>query len=453
MYTELFFDDYRLLGRAGTTRDYGKPECIAEYFDPDYSTDYFSPWVFRRGEDFIMLYLGQQRRLGTMALLAARSADGVHFQPLLCGSSNVLMELSPGEEPACIVEDVFAPAKERYKMIMTKHFKERFHVRACVCASPDLLSWTVFLDEIPNWGCEPVGGAFYNAHRQCYTILRRPTWGNRCTGYSDTKDFKSYTTYELCLHQDALDRPLDEIYGMSAFAYAGMYIGFPLLYTDNPPSRKTKYASGSIVPQLSYSWDGHHFLRSLRKSFLPDYTGKEMLLWLSTALEQKDGSLLLYCAMSPEGHGAAFANHQNGRIRVYSLRKDGFIALNSEADEATVTTREYLYEGGPISVNLCAEHATMALIDTSGEHPASQAWGTDESAPGFDHADCVPFSGDSTCWHPVFAGGSYERFKGRVLIVEIKYTNGSLYSVSGSLRPLTNTQSARYRGLGVIAEY
>ena len=46
-----------------------------------------------------------------------------------------------------------------------------------------------------------------------------------------------------------------------------------------------------------------------------------------------------------------------------------------------------------------------------------------------------------------------QKFKGRVLILEIKYTNGSLYSVSGSLKPLTNTQSARYRSLGILAEY
>ncbi len=453
MYTELFFDDYRLLGRAGTTRDYGKPECIAVYRDPNYSTDYFSPWVFRLNGEIVMLYLGVERRLGTFALLAARSADGVSFQPLLRGGSNRIMDLAPGEEPACIVEDVLAPAEERYKMILTKYDKERFQVRATVYASCDLMNWTVFLEEIPDWGCEPVGGAFYNAARQCYTILRRPTWGNRCTGYCDTKDFKSYTPYELCLHQDAFDRPMDELYGMSAFPYAGMYIGIPLLYTDNPPSRKTKFDSGSIVPQLAYSWDGHHFLRSLRKSFLPDYDGTEMLLWLNSALQQEDGNLLLYCAMSPEGHGAAFRSHQNGRIHIYRLRKDGFIALNSGVNEATVTTREYLYEGGEISVNLRAERATMALIDTCGENPASQAWGTDVCAPGFEHNDCVPFSGDSPCWHPVFSGGSYEKFKGRVLILEIKYTNGSLYSVSGSLKPLTNTQSARYRSLGILAEY
>ena len=56
MYTELFFDDYRLLGRAGTQRRYGVPELINEYYDPDYSTDYFSPWVFEKDGETVMLY-------------------------------------------------------------------------------------------------------------------------------------------------------------------------------------------------------------------------------------------------------------------------------------------------------------------------------------------------------------------------------------------------------------
>ena len=452
MYTELFFDDYRLLGRTGTERRYGVPELINEYYDPEYSTDYFSPWVFDKDGETVMLYMGRNRTTGKFALLAASSPDGIDFSPLKHNGTNEVMQLAGGEEPLSILEDVFAPPEEKYKLILTRYNQKQFCVRAQVLSSPDLIMWSNYLDEIPDCGCEPVGGVFFNAHRQCYTVLRRPTWGNRCVGYCDTKDFKHYTEYELCLHQDALDGPLDEIYGMSAFGYAGMYIGFPLIYTDNAPSRKAKFEPGSIVPQLAYSWDGHHFLRSLRTSFLPDYTGEPALFWLSCARMAANREILLYCAMTPEAHGTAFRNHQSGRIRIYRLREDGLISLNAGADEATVTTREYLYKGGDICVNLCAEQATVAVIDTCGEDPASQAWGTETSAAGFDHGDCQEFSGDSTCWRPRFKGGSLERFRDRIIILEIKLKNGALYSVSGDMQPLTNTQSARYRAMGIVSE-
>ena len=450
MYTELFFDDYRLFGREGTHRVYGTPVLLSEYFDPLFSTDYFSPWVFMRGDSFIMLYMGTRRSDGKCALLAASSRDGVRFEPLYGPDGrNVVMPLMDAWEPITVIEDVNARAEEKYKLILTKVDRERMCAFAEVYASPDLLSWKLFLSEIPGWHCEPVGGAFYNTKRDCYTILHRPTWGNRSAGYCETRDFIHYSDYELCLHQDALDGALDELYGMSAFEYAGTVVGFPMMYTRNAPSRKTKYESGSIVPQLAYSWDGHHFLRSLRSPFLPDDGEGMSLSWLSQARALPNGDVLLYGAYTPEAHGEAFRSHQNGRIRVYRLRKDGFIALKTEYD-ATVVTREFLYRGGDICINLSAEHATMAVVDTCGEDAAQRVWGTDETAPGFDHVDCLPFSGDSTCWTPRFKQKTLDSLAGRILILEIKYRNGALYSVSGDMEPLGNTQSARFRKTGSL---
>ena len=459
MYTQLFPDDQRLLGRAGTRRVYGRPELMAEYEDPLFSTDYFSPWVFEKDGGYMMLYVGKRRDTGEMALLAAKSADGVHFQPLKTrekengeekAAPHQLMPLKDGIEPISVLEDRFAPAGERYKLILTVLDSERFCIHAEVYASPDLLSWRLFLPEIPDWHCEPVGGAFYNPKRDCYTILHRRTWGDRGVGYQDTRDFIHYTPYETCMHQDALDEALDEIYGMSAFEYAGLFVGFPLVYTDNAPSRRTKFDPGNIYPQLAFSPDGHHFQRSLRRSFLPEYQGQPSLNWLSCALNAPDGGLYLYCAHSPEPHGVAFRTHQNGRIRIYRLRRDGFIGLETES-EATVITREFLFRGGDISVNLQAENATMAVIDTSGDDPASHVWGMDAAAPGFDHDFCEPFSGDSVCWRPRFGGRDLEELKGRVIILEIRYTRGVLYSVSGEIEPLSNTEAARWRKTGLLS--
>ena len=459
MFKQLFFDDQRLLGRAGTGREYGKPELVEEYVDPLYSTDYFSPWVFEKDGGYVMLYIGKKRDTGKMALLAARSADGVHFEPLDAREKaslenriapHQLMTLGNGIEPISVLEDIFAPAEERYKLILTVLDNEKFRVRAEVYASPDLLGWNLFLPEIPDWSCEPVGGAFYNVQRNCYTILHRRTWGDRGVGFQDTKDFIHYTPYEPCMHQDALDEPLDEIYGMSAFEYAGMYIGFPLLYAQNAPSRKAKFEPGNIYPQLAYSSDGHCFQRSLRHSFLPDYCGQPSLNWLSCALTAPDGGLFLYCSHSPEAHGAAFRNHQNGRIRIYRLRKDGFIGLEAQG-EAAVTTREFVYRGGDICINLRAESATVAVIDTSGEDPAAHIWGMDAAAPGFDHENCEPFAGDSVCWRPRYQNRKLEELEGRVIILEIRYAKGTLYSVSGDLIPLSNTEAARYRKTGELS--
>lgn len=454
-HTELFFDDYRLFGRAGTERAYGVPELAAVYTDPLFSTDYPSPFVVKKDGRTFMLYMGKHRETKQAALLAAVSDDGIHFVPWDTTeieienrlSINELMPLWRDKEPFGLIECPEASADERYKMILTDcEYGRRFEVFAYVLASPDLLHWHRCGGEIPGWSTEPIGGIFRNEQKGGYTILHRTTWGNRDVGYTDTKDFVSFSPYELCMRQDSLDAPLDEIYGMPAVPYAGMFIGFPCIYTDNAPSRCVKFNPGNTYPQLAYSWDGHHWQRSLRTSFLPDYHGQPSLSWLMSAQTEENGDILLYAAHSDEAHGVAFSSNKTGVIRVYRLRKDGFIRLTAGEKTATVITREWIFGGGELAVNLSAEYATAAILTTDEEDTRFvDVLGRGRPVPGFDHGDCEPFSGDSTAWVPHFSGGSLDRFRDKTVLIEIRYRNGDLYSLSGALTPITSAAAGRYR--------
>lgn len=457
-HTQLFFDDSRLFGRGGTTRTYGTPALACEYSDPAFSTDYCSPWVLRVDGQYVMLYMGTHRSSKQHAVLAAVSDDGLHFVPLDCTdvplanrlSDNEIMPLAAGEEPLTVYDDPAAPPSCRFRMIMTRlDWDVRFGAYGSVLSSPDLIHWTETLHEIPGFASEPVGGAFYNEARGCTTIIHRRTWGFREAGYQDTADFVHFTEHEVCLRQDSLDDPLDEIYGMPAFSYAGMYIGFACLYTDNQPSRCTKFAPGNTYPQLAYSWDGHHWQRSLRQSFLPEYRGQPSLFWLTSMQPLPDGSLALYGTHSDEPHGTAFHENKTGVIRVWTLRRDGFIGLHAD-DDATVTTREFLYHGGDIRINLDASCATCAVLDSTGLNGDVNVFGSGHPVPGFDHGDCAPFSGSDTDWVPSFSGGSLDRFIGKTILIEIRYREGTLWSVSGELTPLTNTEAARLRTKGLV---
>lgn len=455
-YTQLFFDDSRLFGRAGTTREFGTPTLAREYRDPDFSTDYVSPWVLRRGSEYVMLYMGVQRESKRHALLAAVSDDGLCFRPLDCTSVELperladhqIMEFQPSEEVLTVYEDPLATEGERYRLILTAlDWGERFGATGSVYSSPDLVHWKKTLAEIPGFASEPIGGAFYNAERGCTTVIHRRTWGCREAGYQDTVDFRDFSPFELCMRQDSLDAPLDEVYGMPAFSYAGMYIGFPILYSENAASRRAKFNPGNIYPQLAYSWDGHHWQRSLRKSFLPDYKGQPSMFWLTSMQSLPDGQIALYATHTDEPHGVAFHTNKSGVVRIYTLVKDGFIGLEADGD-ATVTTREFLYHGGDIQINLDAGYATCAIFDSTGENGDANLFGEGHVVPGFDHTDCTPFSGEATAWVPSFSGGALERFKGRTILVEVRYRQGTLRSISGDLTPLSNTEAARLRCRG-----
>ncbi len=453
-YTQLMFDDRWLFGRENLRYEYGKPELVSVYSDPLFSTDYRSPFVEKVDGKYIMLYMAGSRKDGTTAVLAAVSDDGINFKPLDTPDGifegerlapNEIMPLASGQEPADIVRDRFAADEnDRYKMIMTALDWQGSHdCAAYILSSPDMIRWHKFGHDIPDWTCEPISSIFYNSNRSMYTVSRRPLWGDRSVGHVDTADFIHYTPFEQCMRQDTLDMPLDEVYGMPVLPYAGMYIGFPYLYSANKSSRSPKFNPGNIYPQLAYSWDGHHWQRSLRESFIDEYDGTPSMYWLSAFDDRGDDGIVMYCSHTPEAHGAGFGSHSKGVINIYKLRRDGFICMASEDSgrESLLTTREYMLYDGDISFNLTAGKATAAILLSDG---------TGKPVKGFDHCDCEVFAGDSICWTPKFSGGDLSSFYGKTIVIEIRFTDGKLYSINGDMRPLMNTEASRYRLKGFI---
>ena len=72
--------------------------------------------------------------------------------------------------------------------------------------------------------------------------------------------------------------------------------------------------------------------------------------------------------------------------------------------------------------------------------------GFSEEVEGYGHEDCIPFSGDSRDWVPKFKSGkTLDDLKGRTVILEIKFSDGILYSLEGDFTNIGNIQAARYR--------
>ena len=464
MNTIFFFDDQLLFAREGLERDYG---CVSEipdsvFFDGQFSTDYRTGFVFKTGaERYDMVYFGKRASDRKIAALIARSEDGVHFVPRNTESElslsdrvapNQILSLSPGSEIADVFEDPFAPEDEKYKMLLTQN-GDPLCIEGLIYVSGDLVSWKKKNTRQPwNGGCEPITGVFYNRVKHCYTVLRRPFWGKRIVGYVETTDWNSFSDFEPCMQTDALDSPLDEMYGMTAMDYHGVFIGFNVIYGGLQSALHAKFSGGSIFTELSYSSNGRNWQRSLRKPFLPSGFSGDSMLWLSCAYEDNHDNVIFCASFSPYPHGEGFSHPGLGRIRFFRMRKDGFVRLIAQNNiPGTVATRECLFGGGELHVNLSAENATAALYETCDEDGVNLL-AFSKPVPYFGHGDCVPFSGDSTDWIPKFRGGNVDSLKGKTLIIEIRLTNGSIYSISGDLTPLYNTEAARYRQLGVLPQ-
>lgn len=439
----MFFDDSGLFRREGMPRKLGKPEIIATYSDGRSNISWFTGFVFGTDDGrFRMLYQGRQKD-GSDMLLSAVSGDGIHFE-----FEKEVMRIE-NAEVAAVVEDSLNAPEERYKLLLCEYGKLPMRVRGSLLVSPDLLDWKRLDGVSWNNGNEPITGVFYNRVRECFTVTLRPDWGVRMVGFKETRDWRHFSEYEPCMRSDALDRPLDELYGMPAFDYGDRFVGLPLIYRNFRQGNRSKYWLGTIEAFLAYSDNGRYWLRSLRSPFLSglnketrNATGAlRPMVWPASFRFAEDGSLLIYGSASESEHGLGFEASGAGCVCVWKVRKDGLISLEAGDEEGVVSTREVAWFGGEAHVNISAAHATFAVYESCGGVLPDV-----KPLEGFGHGDCVPFSGDSTDWTPVFAGGrNLDELKGRTLVFELRVRGGSVYSISGNGELMFNVAAARFR--------
>jgi len=469
MKKQLFFDDGFLFGRENVERKYGQAQLIKDaiYQDGVSSTDWPTGHVFKVSKNkYRMLYMGEVNATKEMKLFLASSEDGIHFSPeniypdfqeLGKATANEIMSLPAGFEVADVYEDPTANQGEQYKLMMSEYTGEEIYVHDFIYTSSDLISWT----KTPyKWaeGTEPIASAFYNEKKDCHTFITRPFWGVRTVGKYETKDFKTLSPFSYCLCVDSLDEPLMELYGMNAFAYEGMYIGFAHTYRDQKSSFGAKFTGGIMDVQLAYSYDGEYWQRSLREPFLsgergdiPQYTKAHPLFWVGRPVILEDGDVYIYSSGSELEHGPGFGSG-TGKIFVHRLRKDGFVCLQTQDKTKTssVITREKLWEDGELHVNIQAKRATVAVYTSSDPNKQGNPLGFARQIEGYTHEDCIMFTGDSKNWIPTYRSGKkLSDLKGETLVFEVKFEDGKLYSLSGEYRDIFNTVGERYRLLGI----
>ena len=468
MFKQLFFDDQRLFSRENLERDYGETELVGTYRDPRLCIGYCWAWAIKGPDGRThLLYQGFEEGKDSILTAAAISDDGIRFSPRNTAEdagikepaqANQLFPAGAYGEIAGVIEDTAAPADERFKMLYTDNSltSSLVYIQDYVYTSPDLIHWTKLQGSCWNpAGTEPLAGVFFNKVTGKFTILARPGWGQRRVGVTETSDWHYYTPLELCLQCDSLDPALAEIYGMPAVAYDDYFIGFPHIYANFAQTLNTKYFTGTMHAELSYSLNGRHWQRSLRKPFLcgghPQLVERDgaaaKMLFVMSVVKQDDGSLLLYTTTNSHEHGFPPKQMKSSdtSISIFKMREDGFICLrtNDKQTESRVASREIIWQGGELSVNLKARRATCAVYGQAGNDV--------KPLPGYSHEDCKPFSGDSTRWIPMWKSGmTLNALAGKTTIIEIKLMDGAIYSFSGDGIPMMNQEAARYRKLGIL---
>ena len=392
----LFFDDWHLNHRENLVRRVGQPSIVPEgvFEDPYLDVHSGYPSVFQDPDTgkWRCLYQGaphsEKAEVGTYVAALIESDDGVRWE---------VPDLSAAEIPHRQVphqlhlSDGFFEWTPTYFDARAEDPAQRLKGLVCCWAedgvghdcllhiSPDGRTWKrVEGVNWHPWGIDPAAAAFWNQYRNSYCITARPSIGDRRVAIYETRDWRSFSKPEFLLQADALDTTAAEIYGMPVFPYGGMFVGFVWIYHTPPDVSAAyqgapdidgpyKFLHGKIDCQLIYSYNGWHFQRGLRDTFIANGEPGEHgsgLIHASSMVVTDDNTIRIYSSSSKGEHGQSFLDATIGTqsaILHHELRLDGFCYFESAGGPGSLTTRTIFWQGGEVRINVKAPHGEVRV--------------------------------------------------------------------------------------------
>ena len=461
---QLFADDVMIAYKSGIER---KCHAAKKLGKPVLEGD--KPWEYVESEGVKIPYAGiygtvlRDEKTGRFRMwynvykkiCYAESTDGVNWEkPVLgqLGTTNMI-NLFDFQSPSFILDKMETDPAKRYKAIGSKEgfskeiidrlkskfrFSESYHRNFAYCAaySADGLSWTMYPDPILmgmdtiTLAQDPLTGEYLAFHKQ----TQDPRSFGRQVFLSTSKDILSWSNTELVMATDEIDhieaRKLEggthsEIYNMSAFYYAGQWLGLITIFRcigEPLVNGKAKAGQKGIIDvQLVHSRDGCKWQRCSDRSPVipagpygydkgmvfgvcntPVIVGDEMWMYYSASTD-------IHCGSSPE---------KKISIARAAWRLDGMVSLCAGDSEGIIETVPFNQQGTKLYVNadvskgqLCAE-----ILDEGGK-----------VIPGYEKASCQPLNGSSV-HQSVIWKNSGNLPRGKTIRLRFYLTHGKLYS-------------------------
>jgi hypothetical protein len=411
-YSQLFLDDTWIEDTTRLKRMWNSAEILPEpVLRPE------APWegtqivmygsVFKLNDEWRMYY-GTYNPPQPSLFCLATSDDGIHWvRPKLnlvnfrgSKANNILWAPEAGEKQDCPTvchdpQDLAAPFKMMYYASHGSQTAGEY-----VAFSKDGIVWkpqalpvlTNTGDRTNLMGTRDRAGKFvaYLRHRDMMKL-----YGARCVWRSESSDFLKWTDPELILRQDLLDDPNTELYGMTGFPYADLYLGMVERWRDNPDV---------IEVQLAWSHDGKQWQRPLERSTFISASFPWNKAWntcASNAPIQLGNELLIYFGGRSGAHGKEFPRSY-GAIGLATIVADRFAAIQADFVEGRLITRSMRWPGGDLVLNCSNTRYPESHPNSKGGSIRVEIWDADQrpipefsGENGAEHNVISPQSGQS----------------------------------------------------------
>ncbi len=372
---ELFVDDFLIADIQGDAKQH---LILPEAQDVVFETE--EPWegntsgyysFFQDGDKYRMVYRGWQHDEAKKAVhpevtCYAESTDGIHWvKPKLQlmewqgSKANNIIWLGPGTHNFFAFRDLNPDAKPESR------YKALGGIRGGLVPfySPDCIHWTQVADKpiISNGAFDSQNLAFWDEDRKEYRAYWRYFGNNvRAIRTATSKDFLTWENEADLTY--TVGTPTEHLYTNAVQKYfraPHLFVGFPTRF--EPQSQQ-------VEPVLMTSRDGVHFHRSA-DPVIPRTAPKDRnhnrsnyMAWGMFPLPGRPHTIAVYGTEN-------YYETTPGRVRLFTYRTDGFVALRGGSQGGTVTTKPLKTGGAKLQLNYVVRDGgslTVEALDSTG---------------------------------------------------------------------------------------
>ncbi len=443
---QLFVDDYLIASKSNVTLTLHQPEKRAA--GPVIRSD--KPW-----EAGITLYgsviYDEQAKIyktwyraqsDTTYICYATSTDGISWskpelnvKPFGGSTANNIVVGGSGYyiDGFSVIKDANDPdPNRRYKMLtygqITGHGSG-----AAAMVSPDGINWSNPINS-PLTPTGDVISMYYDTGLKKYVgLLKQYIGGKRSRTISYSDDFVNWSAPIPLLVPDALDSPTTHFYSQVGYMYQGMRIGYvSILDTANE-----KINGQLVTSRDGLTWDRYRERIPFMDNGPAGTFDSGMLIPGGSGLIERDGEIWIYYGgFNVDHNGVPIGNEGDvpaAHIGVATLRQDGFVSVDADANGGTLLTQPLVLSGHRLLINANANGGRILaeLLDANGA-----------VIPGYGIDSAIAFSGDSLNASLGWGVAIDEALIGQTVQIRFYLEDASLYSFQ-----LTNVPEPATLGL------
>lgn len=360
--------------------------------------------------------------------------SGIYHDPI--AKDGFPFKIFGRQDPDAVYEKALGDPKHPWHAIAKSEGKKRYMSLATTLVSEDGLRWQLKKGgdwSTDDWAPEPPVFAFHREADHTHVLTTRPGWGDRRLAMRETRDFAIWSEPKLHLQPDALDvdGPVG-FYGMPVTRSGPGYVGVLWTFRNSSSVPVNSYNQffGELDSQLTFSYDGHVFIRGQRKPFIalnpiPKHGCAQIR---PTSLVTTDTEVRIYSEAHQGAHGRERAaknvtSESTSAVLLHTVRRDGFMHLRSRGDFARIQSKPMLLKSATLALNAAADFGEVRFQITNVKS---------QPLPGMSFQDCVPMRNTNSLKHEMkWKNSTLDSLVGQAVRLEIEFRQTNLFAIYG----------------------